>query len=231
MPIAGSLGKWDEPGFPVSPIKDLTMKANVLDMFHGDDKELIPNFAVLKQQGIFAIMHKASQGADYDDRLCVARLHAASAAGLLCGVYHFGDASPVEKQWQNFLSVLSKLTFIQPLAQALDFERNSRNTMSLIQAQQFLAMIRAPIIYGSDLVREQPITAKPGPYTPWLWLAEYGPHENIPAPWTKDTTLLWQFSEAGSYTGLQGHVDQNYFDGTAEELAAKWGKPCSTASS
>jgi len=206
-------------------IAPLVRVANVLDMFHGDDNEEMPDFARLKAQGFYAVIHKATQGSHYRDPLFAARIKAADAAGLLVGAYHFGDGSPVDTQVSNFLETTQAVPrdFV-----CLDFENNPKSQMSGIQAAGFLARLDGrgfnPVIYGSDLIRETPVNLfGPGSY---LWLAEYGPHENIPPPWDKNTTLLWQFSETGAAAGIRGYVDLNYFDGTRDELAAKWGKPC-----
>lgn len=205
-------------------------KANVIDMYHGDNNEALPDFAALKAAGIEAIIHKATQGSDYVDPLCASRLQAANDAGLLIACYHFGDGSPVAAQFHNYLKTAQLIPGLD--FGILDFERNpSGATMQSFQAAQFLASLVelkiAPVLYGSDLPREAKFKSMAIVQNAWLWLAEYGPVESIPAPWTAATTLGWQFSDTGAEPGIKGDVDLNYFPG---DLISQWGKPCSTAS-
>ena len=69
-----------------------------------------------------------------------------------------------------------------------------------------------------------------------LWLAEYGPKEQVPYPWNLPIpnsanqsaqlpppgVWLWQFTETGNVGPLPGKTDGNFFDGTADQLAARW---------
>ena len=69
-----------------------------------------------------------------------------------------------------------------------------------------------PLVYGGDLIREtvgsaSKITQDFFAGFP-LWLAEYGPHERVPLPWTE--AWGWQFSETGNVKTIAGHVDLNY---------------------
>lgn len=207
-------------------------QGNVLDMFHGDNREAMPDFAYIRSQGIWAVIHKASQGMTVTDHLYSARIEKARGAGLLVGSYHFGTDENATEQVDRYLEITKAKPgdFV-----CLDWERNpDGHTMSLRGALEFLTALRVdgfnPVIYGSDFVREN-AKALNAPVLNsgwWLWLAEYGPHMHIPLPWGKATTLLWQFSGRGTFRHFNGHVDMNYFDGTADELSAKWGKPCGT---
>jgi lysozyme len=192
--------------------------ANVIDMFHGDNREEIPDFVAMKNAGVIAVIHKSTQGLGFKDPRCAVRLQAARDAGLLVGAYHFLTYGDSANQAQYFLQCAN----LQPgdLA-ALDFE-TSGATPNADQALQWLRAVRIarnafPAIYGSDLVRQNFNAQSPVSRYP-LWLAEYGPHENIPPPWS--TSLFWQFSEAGNVAGIAGHVDTNFFDGTQGDLAA-----------
>ncbi len=203
------------------------MIANVLDLFHGDNREMLPDFAAIKALGIFAIIHKATQGTVRHDPRYAARIAAARDAGLLVGAYHFGTSANPDDQADFFLSVVKPKhgDFV-----ALDFEHNpAGGTMTVQSALHFLDCLESeglfPVVYGSDLPRENARTLCSEKMR-YLWLAEYGPHEIVPAPWSKSTTLLWQFSGSGNISHMNGHVDLNYFDGTLEQLQSKWGKQC-----
>jgi lysozyme len=59
----------------------------IIDIFHGEATDLAK---VQKQDGIIAIIHKATQGAHFTDSSYNARKKQAKALGLLWGAYHFG---------------------------------------------------------------------------------------------------------------------------------------------
>ena len=219
-------------------------KANVLDLYHGDNRDAVPDFAALKANGIFAIIHKVSQGTKFVDPQYASRKKAALAAGLLWGGYHFlTSADPIE-QAKFFLenTEADANTLL-----AADFEKSAA-TPALHQLQDFVSYVdqNSPgnvmcVIYSSDLIRE---TLKPhqGGHRATtmngaeiffaqhrLWLAEYGPHANVPWPWSDKsmsqmwaTPFLWQYSETGRVNPVVGNVDLNYYPGTANELAANW---------
>jgi lysozyme len=200
-------------------------RANVLDMFHGDNQERTPDFAALKRDGIIAVFHKATQGTRYIDPRFAARRKAAALAGMPFGAYHFGDASDEKAQLGHFISVAGPIGGIQL---ALDFEKNGDSTMALHQARWFLTQLyilsgQRPWLYSGDLIRETLTPVIIGHQHPdmvdssdffaacRLWLAEYGPVEKVPFPWKKAD--LWQFSESGTIAGIAGRVDLNYYDG------------------
>jgi GH25 family lysozyme M1 (1,4-beta-N-acetylmuramidase) len=53
-----------------------------------------------------------------------------------------------------------------------------------------------------------------------LWLAEYRQNETpqLPLNWKRWT--FWQYSQNGRVAGINGSVDLNQFNGTAEQLRA-----------
>lgn len=202
------------------------MKPNLLDMFHGDNREQVPDFAKAKANGVAAVCHKATQGIDYTDPRYHIRQEAALKAGLIWGAYHFGDASPEIDQAVHFLAVAgSCCDFL-----VLDYE-DSAQPMGLMQALVFMIHCdgaqggKTTWLYSGNRIRET-LTARLGGHVAAdmlaagkffalhpLWLAEYGPVERVPAPWTK--TIAWQYSETGSVAGVSGHVDLNAMDADA----------------
>lgn len=218
--------------------------ANILDLYHGDNREQVPDFTALRHANILACIHKASQGINYKDDTYAARRAAAEKAGMLFGAYHFLDSSDATKQAEHFLTCCDWKNGA-PLALVVDYEK-SRNLPSLSQLLTFMSVVdqetdHSCICYSGDLIRE---TLRPnvGGHIAQdmighedffrkhrLWLAEYGPHENIPWPWNaslqKDDApgvWLWQFSATGREPPIVGAVDLNFFDGTEDELRAKW---------
>jgi lysozyme len=220
------------------------MKPNVLDLYHGDNRDAVPDFHAISGAGIWAIIHKTSQGNAMVDKQYAPRRLAATSAGLLWGAYHFMDATDPIDQAKHFLSVA------EPDANTLlacDYEKSSA-TPALHQCKDFMAYVdaNAPgqttcVLYSGDLIRETLQPPKGGHQNPAmlgaemffaqhrLWLAEYGPHANIPWPWSDKTIsdmwrnpFLWQFSGSGRINPIIGAVDLNFYAGTKDQLAANW---------
>src|SRR5689334_12841379 len=90
----------------------------VIDLSHHDTVE---SFAKVKQGGILAAIHKATQGTGFVDPTYQQHREAAEAEGLLWGAYHFGTAADGVFQAEHFLDV------VNPDANTLlvlDFEDN-----------------------------------------------------------------------------------------------------------
>jgi lysozyme len=220
------------------------MKANILDMYHGDNRDEVPDMVSLRANGIWAVIHKTSQGNAMVDRQYAPRRAAGIAAGLLWGAYHFMDATDPIDQAKHFLDVA------QPDANTLlacDFEK-STSTPALHQCKDFMAYVdqNAPgnvmcVLYSGDLIRESlrpnagghQAQNMPGAEMFFaqhrLWLAEYGPHANVPWPWSDKTLskmwaqpFLWQFSETGRVNPIIGNVDLNFYAGTNDDLKNNW---------
>ena len=198
----------------------------VVDLSHHNEVE---DWGKVYASGIRGVIHKATQGATYKDPTYTERRAAAKAAGLLWGTYHFADGSDVTKQVENFLSVAG--TDPDTLL-ALDYEPNGKNTMSLVQAKQFLQMVydktgQRPVLYSGNLLKEG-LKKKADPFfsSHRLWLAQYGPKAKLPNGFT--SYWLWQYTGDGigslphSIDGIKGSgIDLNVFGGT--DLAAEWG--------
>lgn len=222
---------------------------NVIDMFHGDDREAIPNFVALKANGILAVLHKASQGAHYKDPKYDDRRKACQDAGLLFGAYHFLTAEDAREQSDFFLTCSGIANNAPLISLAADYENNEHSQAALHQCRDFMANVdqNAPsgissILYSGNLIRETLIKPVGGRQDVGmsaaqmffvrhrLWLAEYGPHENIPWPWSDKPSetenppgvWLWQFTEVGRVNPIVGNVDGNFYNGTAEQLATRW---------
>lgn len=227
---------------------------NVLDMYHGNAVSAA-DFDTLKMNGIFAVIHKASQGSNYRDPAYSNRRKAAQDAGLLWGAYHFLDNTDVSKQADIFLEAAGiSDANSAPILLACDYE-NSPRAPSLRQCMLFMAEVdrNSPpgvscVLYSGNLIRE---TLRPhvggfqestmqGVETFFqmhrLWLAEYGPKPQVPWPWNTEIVKssneataipapgvwLWQFTERGRINPLVGNTDGNFFDGSFDELKARW---------
>src|SRR5262245_54414168 len=76
------------------------IQACVVDLSHWDPAD---DYEAVRADGILGVIYKATEGQGYTDPTYVTQQHAAKAAGLLWGAYHFADASPVDGQVANFM--------------------------------------------------------------------------------------------------------------------------------
>ncbi len=199
----------------------------VIDLSHHNQ---IQSFDLVKQDGILAVMFKATQGTSYTDPTFADNRSAARAAGLFTGAYHFGVGGDPVGQAEHFLEVAGKDGLL-----VLDFENNSQGqSMSLLEAEQFVMYLhqatgRYPGLYSGNTIKQalsdnnitdpsQTVLSQC-----WLWLAQYASMPLLPKIWTQWT--LWQYTDGaagnGPYTvnGV-GRCDRDQFNGSADQLAA-----------
>jgi lysozyme len=198
----------------------------IIDIYHGNGIDLEKTLA----SGIVAIIHKATEGADFQDSKYHERREAAKELGFLWGAYHFSTGGSVTDQVENFLS------YAQPNDDeliSLDWEPSDGPDMTVDQARQFVQIIkdetgRWPLVYGGNLLRES-VGHVPDPILSNcpLWYSRY---RNSPigiptAIWPSYT--LWQFTDGD--VGPEPHetpgttgADRSIFQGTTQELKALW---------
>src|SRR5262249_11942889 len=124
----------------------------IIDMYHGNSID----FEETLEGGIVAIIHKATEGANFSDSKYHARRERAKELGFLWGAYHFSTGGSVSDQVENFLSYA---TPEDDDLISLDWEPSDGPDMTLDQARHFAQMIkdetgRWPLIYGGHLLRE-----------------------------------------------------------------------------
>lgn len=199
----------------------------VIDLSHFNS---VSSFDAVKADGIVGVMHKATQGVDFQDPLYHSRRTQALAAGLYWGAYHFGIGGDGVAQAQYFLS------FVNPISTdllVLDFEQNTQgSSMTLAEAEQFVTQIhdvtgRWPGLYGGSYLKELlGSVTNPTLANCWFWLSEYGPTANVPANWP--TWTMWQYTdgvnglEPHSVSGI-GNCDRDQFNGDSDGLMRLWG--------
>ena len=198
----------------------------IIDIFHGDNIDLAK---VQKQDGIVAVIHKATQGAHFVDLSYTSRKKTAKDIGLLWGAYHFGTADNVEAQVGNFLSTAD---VDENVLIALDFEEDPHGPdMTIEQARDFVELIREktgrfPVIYGANRLRESlGSVVDPLLKNCPLWYARFR-EVPIGIPPTFQDFTLHQFTDG--HFGPEPHntgghpCDRNRFKGTKEELKNQW---------
>ncbi|MGN7998676.1 glycoside hydrolase family 25 protein [Sphingomonas sp. 22176] len=199
----------------------------VVDVYH---RSIVRDLAAAKAAGVQGIIHKATTGTSGRDELYDDRRIAAQKAGLLWGAYHWGTALLPAQQVENFLG------WAKPdddTLVALDYEPSPNNQMTLDGAREFLERIqeklgRRAVLYSGHLIKEE-LGAQIDPFfgAHRLWLAQYTATATVQPSWK--TYWLWQYSDgAATIPGIPGdgagHVDQNHYAGSAEQLAVEWAR-------
>lgn len=221
----------------------------VIDISHN---VTVSNFRQVRQAGILAVLHKATEGGDWVDPSYAPRQAAAQQAGLLWGAYHFGT-----RQYSGTRQAHAFLAAAKPTPRtvlALDFEPNDlnpNNTMTLQQAVEFVRVVqqqtgRLPMVYthgawvdGGKFGRRgirlrEPVTSTSILAQCDLWLADLHEEPSVPSAWAGRGWKLWQYaaneteSDAAYGTvprAIPGitHCDRNLFNGDTSALYKYWG--------
>ncbi|CAN7179416.1 glycoside hydrolase family 25 protein [Caballeronia sp. LjRoot31] len=184
--------------------------------------------------GIIAVIHKATEGASWQDPLYERRRYEASALGLLWGAYHFSSGRPPESQVDNFLKTIQwgvdQVSDAATLL-ALDYETSTSGPdMSVEDACTFVSLVnqrtgRWPLVYGSNLIAHADAVADPAcPLSNCpLWYANYNDQpQSVPKRVWKSWSL-WQYSDGRNGPGptLSG-FDRSCVMGTQAALQQAW---------
>jgi lysozyme len=176
--------------------------------------------------GVSFAFAKASDGASLSDPKFSANWPAMKASGIIRGAYHFFRPND-DPAAQVDLFVNTVMFEPGDLPPVLDVEKPPKSPpldpSILPRLQQWLdgveqATGRRPMIYtNGDSWRTQ--LKNPLGFTNYpLWIARYS--LSPPAPglggWAKWT--FWQYSDAGTVTGVNGNVDVDTFNGDLDTL-------------
>jgi len=203
----------------------------VVDLSHHNAQV---DFKKLKAAGVVGVIHKATQGLTYQDKMYAPRQAEALDAGLLWGAYHFGVGGDGSDQADFFLNT------VQPDASTLlvlDYEPNVTGpTMTLDQAREFVEHTRHqtgrwPGFYSGHLIKEQlgsQTTPDPILSNCFLWIAQYNGPKPLNIPPTFGVWTLWQYTDG--VMGIEPHqvdgvgpCDRNLFNGSLKQLKKLWG--------
>lgn len=181
------------------------------------------DFTQIKAVGKTYVFVKLSQGADGFDPNYQRNIADARATGLYVGSYHFYTTDhTAQSQFDNLAKHLDLKAGDLPLV--VDIEVLSKNSIPDLASElkTFLDLIEnkygiKPIIYsGENFANEYLKGFADYP----LWLAEYtgAPAPKLPLDW--NAWAFWQHSQSGSVPGVNGAVDLDRFNGSAEQLEA-----------
>jgi len=174
--------------------------------------------------GIRFVYLKATEGGDFQDKAFAENLRGAREAGLACGAYHFFRlGTPGREQAMNFIHTVPKQDLALPPAIDLEFWGNSAARPAPDAFQTQLSIFtdalaksggKAPVLYvGSDFASVY--FASPSSESKWIRNIFLNPVWNGNKSW-----LFWQFSDRGQVPGIDGFVDMDVFNGTADRFAA-----------
>lgn len=199
----------------------------LIDLSHHN---VVLDWERVRSAGIAAVIHKATEGATFRDRLYRERREAARAAGLRFGSYHFTSGAPVDAQVENYLAHADPR---DDELICLDWEESfSGRTMTLGEAERFVELVleatgRAPMLYGGRLLRETLAGVESSILSRCpLWYARFAPEPvGVPALW--DRWTFWQYTdgqngpEPHEVDGI-GPCDRDLFNGSEAEFFARW---------
>ncbi|XP_014279503.1 uncharacterized protein YegX-like [Halyomorpha halys] len=197
----------------------------VVDLSHWNNVDFIK----AKDDGIVAVVHKATQGVSGVDRTYAPRRILAEKEGLLWGAYHFGTKGNPVKQADHFLQTVGDTKGVLLM---LDVEENKGDEMSPSEAEEFVKRIkektgRYPMLYGNRYFLQAYNLENLKKCS--LWIAHYWVSGAfvpiIPKHWSSWT--LWQYTDGkvgGSPKTVNGigPVDRNCYNGSLQELRNLW---------
>lgn len=193
------------------------MPSPVIDLSHHNPA---PNWAMLKQWGVLAVILKCTENVSYLDPTWNDRAKAAKAAGLMLAPYHFLHAGNVPNQMDWFLSQAQP-----PHGGRLVIDHEADASLDELCAAVTTLQKRRPdvhiTIYSGHTIKEQlgaSLRRKELADTS-LWIAQY---TSADAPsWPKQqwpNWSLWQWTDKETVAGISQPVDGNKWNGSAESL-------------
>lgn len=198
----------------------MNINPKVIDLYHGDT---VSSFADVYADGYRGVIHKATEGATFDDAAYGARREEAADSGLMWGAYHFLRPGDPAGQAHRFLDVAKPGDKTEMAADHED-PRVSLAGLIAFLTEIEAGLKRLAVVYSGFLIKEQLVHASADQRAYLarhrLWLAQYGPAAKCPLPWK--APFLWQYTEHGRVRGISGDCDLSSFAGSDADLAAQW---------
>jgi GH25 family lysozyme M1 (1,4-beta-N-acetylmuramidase) len=204
----------------------------VIDLSHHNS--VSPDLKATKEAGIIGVIHKATEGASFQDSKVDAREFLARDAKMLFGLYHFIRPGNISQQVDNFMSVYKRYDDTNLLV-ALDYEDPE---VSLEDCETWMRGVtgrtnKKVVLYSGHVLKEKVAggahpTVNQTNYP--LWLAQYtSGTPSLPKGW--DSYWLWQYSDGEipvkqpPVPGVKPPCDVNA--GDMDKVVAFWtgGKP------
>lgn len=191
-----------------------------------------PDWHAVRKAGAFGVLLKVSESDTFTDQTWLPRSHAARAAGLHVGGYHFArpHKGSALSEARYFCERLGKVER-RDLHPALDLETNDgglSDNVLLAWVRTFQRVVleqtgvRCLLYSYSAFIHEQGWATTPGTGA-GLWLADYGPNDGTdhgaqpPRPWR--SIVAHQYTSVGHWPGVTGHVDLSHARSRRKVLA------------
>jgi len=184
------------------------------------------NWASVKAAGKSFAVIRVSDGTGHMDPNFASNWKGAKAAGVAVGAYQFFRASEdPTAQADLMLNQLKSVGYgAGDLPPVVDVEVTDgvSNATVIARTSTWLAHVQA------HLGRLPRLYTSPGWWAglggtvsplPYLWVANWGVScPTLPSPWGR--LRLWQYSDAGSVSGISGNVDLDQYNGSLAELTS-----------
>jgi lysozyme len=202
------------------------------------------NWQAVRSAGARFVFIKATEGVGYTDSTFPRNWEGAGAVGLLRGAYcFFHPNQDAREQAERFVAVVKEQDDDGELPCSIDLEVTDgvSNKKIISGVKLWLDTVerglgRRPMIYSgvsfldSSFVEQGQPPAWAEDYPLWLgWFPRkyvQGMSPLMPRAWS--SWKFWQYSGKGRISGIQGDVDLDLFNGSAEELMAFAGKNAPT---
>lgn len=182
--------------------------------------------SLLKEQGINALICKASQGLTAIDNTYKTNIQKGLSEGVMLGSYHFGINADGTKQADHFLDTIKGINGIV----VLDWEE-SKTPMTLGQATMFVKRVhdrtgKYPILYSGTYFLNAKYVPKDSILKNCpLWIASYTNNPpSIPNGFAE--YKMWQYTDGSQLilwkNSRKGKVDRSFFMGTDADLEKFW---------
>lgn len=171
---------------------------------------------------------KATESTSKVDPRFAAHWSGAREAGLPRGAYHFfHPQEDVDQQVANFIKHLKPDPGELPPVVDVEQFRDEYSGFTCAQLAERLQRFsqgvekelgRKPMIYTNHVTWSTSFCDHPYFIDHPLWLAAYvkQAEPKLPKGWKR--WHFWQYTDSGKVAGIDGQVDQSYFNGTLEEL-------------
>ncbi|RPI78114.1 MAG: hypothetical protein EHM45_06590 [Desulfobacteraceae bacterium] len=177
----------------------------------------------VKKNDLHFVFMKATEGADHKDTRFQANWTQAHQAGLIRGAYHYFTFSKSgADQALNFIETVPIEPNTLPPVIDLEFMGNDKFQLDqralLRELNDFIFVIeshyqRKPLLYVTYEFYDFYLKNQSLPYAIWIRDIFWTPRLPDGKPWT-----FWQYNHRGRINGIDGFVDLNVFNGTAEEF-------------
>jgi len=186
----------------------------------------------VRRDGTSFAFVKATEGTTYTNPYFAQDYAAAHRAGLVRSAYHYARPRPgatsAQDQAKAFVHVAGTARSKGDLPLTLDLEETGGLSPSQLVnwTQSFISALRAlthrpTIIYSYPYFWQHAMGNSSAFTNLPLWIASYrngGPKTPLPGGWKNWT--FWQYTAAGSLSGIHGAVDESVFTGSQGDLAA-----------